>query len=612
MGFIKTPDAGGEVKLVHIGMVTFNRIDYTRQSIQSVARHTRHPYILTVVDNGSRDGTRDYLRRLKDSGVIRNLVLLEQNTGVAKAVNLAWLQEPGAEYFMKLDNDMVIQKTGWLSPMVEVLEHLPLIGVLGYNVEPRGYARLRVGRVRLRPKDHNIGGACFLIPRRTEQLLGYFNEGYGLYGEEDADYGARVKLLGLWNAYMDDQRMMFHLPAGRAAHIDPCDLYARDGKEEVVHAAYRHFKDDLRRGNLGTTSDYSKNIDGYRRFHIPFYVETEHLYGEEAGRRLPFGQDPGDVPRCRQYFDRLRRHDLNGSLEVLETWRDSHPGNPWFRLQEGLIHFKQGDSTRGHEVFKNIAFESHRQLLTLKKQSGWGFIYRDYAETGNLYRVNDEKEQARYWLEKAALHCPGAQARLKAGYYFTLAGLKADGAREDLERGIQWLRGLKKKSIEVKLTLGRRLLETGKPRESKTLLLQVVQNKRADREQRTRAYFFLGEAARQLNQSHWRSFFRKGLALLQSKEKKQPIERYRVASMYKQIGDFDQARGWFEALLAENTGVSMRGGIYFHLGEMALKQGHPGDAHTCFGRCLELLPHHAKAALYIKKISSSSRSEHGK
>ncbi|MBS4012375.1 MAG: glycosyltransferase, partial [Bacteroidetes bacterium] len=103
-----------EEKFVNICMVTYNRIEFTKQSIESVIKYPSYPYTLTVIDNNSEDGTKEYLEELKENGIIKNLILLEENVGVAKASNLAWSLEPEAEYYLKLDNDIVFEKVDWL------------------------------------------------------------------------------------------------------------------------------------------------------------------------------------------------------------------------------------------------------------------------------------------------------------------------------------------------------------------------------------------------------------------------------------------------------------------------------------------------------------------
>jgi glycosyltransferase involved in cell wall biosynthesis len=279
------PDAGAlrkegersprEASLVNIGITTFNRLEFTRQAIEallSVPAGCR--FRLTVVDNASSDGTREYLLGLKAKGSIDNLVLLDCNQGVARASNLAWSLEPRASHYLKLDNDIVIRKAGWLGDMVEVAEALPEAGVVAYNFEPKSYHLLRLHGVSVRPKmSENLGGACILVPKRTHDQLGYWCEDYGLYGEEDADYGTRVRQAGLFNIYMEDEEVGFHLPAGRAARIG-YRCRARDGVEEKMHREYRAWKDSMRKSHAEI---FRNNVEKYCNSGQPLWMPSSFV-----------------------------------------------------------------------------------------------------------------------------------------------------------------------------------------------------------------------------------------------------------------------------------------------------------------------------------------------
>ncbi len=247
---------------VNIGMVTFNRLAFTRRAIEALVLNTDYPHVLTVVDNASTDGTREYLLEQKKNGAIRNLILMDENIGVAKASNIAWITEPEAGFYLKLDNDIVINKAGWLTALVEAAQKISKIGVVGYNFESRSYPLCSRRGIPIRLKKENVGGACVLIPRRTWLKLGFWCENYGLYGEEDADYGCRVRNAGLWNAYMEDEDIGLHLPGGKADVIDLKTLDCLYEKEPVVDARYREWKDDQRRRNM-EQSDYRNNLKGY-------------------------------------------------------------------------------------------------------------------------------------------------------------------------------------------------------------------------------------------------------------------------------------------------------------------------------------------------------------
>ncbi len=295
-----------ETKYVNICMVTFNRLEFTKPAIASILEFTCYPHVITVVDNGSTDGTVEYLQALKHEGIITNLILLKANVGVAKASNLAWSREPEAEYYMKFDNDIVLQKFQWLERMVEVMDAIPGLAMLAYNFEPSSYSIQTINEQRVRLKKGNLGGACVLIPKRTQQKLGFWCEEYGLYGEEDADYGLRLSVAGLKQAYMEDEEIGVHLPAGRAASIDPRTSVAEDGMEEHQHTEYRQFKDAQRRVNMEgrAKENFKLYQQGRKSLHCtsPF-VET---FNHEVIEPLPYSVTLNSDEDC-QHVQQSRR-----------------------------------------------------------------------------------------------------------------------------------------------------------------------------------------------------------------------------------------------------------------------------------------------------------------
>lgn len=326
-------------RYVNIGMISFNRLDFTRQAIEALLFHTRFPHVLTVVDNGSRDGSREYLLEQKRRGTIRNLVILDENVGVARASNMAWLMESEADYYLKLDNDIVIQKKDWLADMVEAVDKIPRIGVAGYNFETVSYPAsvVRGRRIRIK-RAGNLGGACVLIPRRTREKIGFWCEEYGLYGEEDSDYAARVSCLNQWNAYMEDEHVGLHLPAGRASKIDPVTLAARDGAEERLYQEYRDHKDRLRKANY-SSGRYQENLKRYKKGTRSLYVEPVF-----ALHRLK-GLFPCSPVKIR------RRFLLRDYLSRLIHWKSFQEGPCWrHRFPESRLAHQYLDGLKGIEI----------------------------------------------------------------------------------------------------------------------------------------------------------------------------------------------------------------------------------------------------------------------
>ena len=256
-----------------VGIITYGRLAYTKQCIDAIWNTAGdYPFKIVVVNNfhpTENAENEEWLKEQFSVGRIHDLCLMGKNVGVAKAANTAWQRYPQNKYYLKLDNDMVARKKGWLDDLVMVFEsNIKGLGSLGYSVEPTSYpVNIEHNSIKLRRKAGNIGGACLFIPKTTENLIGNFCEAYDIYGEEDCDYNVRLALSNHFNAYMEDEDAFFHLPAGKAAIIDVANGYAAaDGIEEINETEYRSFKDSFREVNV---PKLMTRIRGYQDKSIP-------------------------------------------------------------------------------------------------------------------------------------------------------------------------------------------------------------------------------------------------------------------------------------------------------------------------------------------------------
>lgn len=235
------------IEPVNITMVTYNRADFTARSIASIAETAGHPYELTVVDNASVDGTIPLLRNLHEQGAVHRLVLNPENRGVAYAANQGWAAG-GKSHYLKVDNDIVFAKAGWLGDLVAACDSLPDVGAVGYNFEATSYPAQLVGGLWVRPKSGNLGGCCVMIPERVHRRVGYWCEDYWPYGEEDFDMYVRLRLLSLRSYYMQEENVGLHLPEGKAS-----PLLGRAGRSvyDEGDPVYRQQKDRWRKRHRG-------------------------------------------------------------------------------------------------------------------------------------------------------------------------------------------------------------------------------------------------------------------------------------------------------------------------------------------------------------------------
>lgn len=270
------------VEPVNVTMVTYNRIEFTRQSIDSIVATAGYPYELTVVDNASRDGTVDLLRELQARGIVHHLILNADNEGVAFAANQGWAAG-GKTHYMKIDNDIVFTRTGWLARIVEACDALPDVGAIGYNFETTSYPVQVVNGQGVRLKKGNVGGCCVMIPERVHRLVGYWCEDYRPYSEEDSDMYVRLRQLGLRSCYMDDEDVGLHLPEGKAS-----PLLGRSGRSvfDEGDPAYRAQKDRWRGRYAGRRGLRRINQSLYKTRLRPVYIEHGVPYRPGLAARL--------------------------------------------------------------------------------------------------------------------------------------------------------------------------------------------------------------------------------------------------------------------------------------------------------------------------------------
>jgi GT2 family glycosyltransferase len=111
-----------------IVIVSFNTKDLTLQSIESVVKKTRGiKYEIIVVDNGSKDGSVEKLKKLTISH--QSLIILqnEENLGFAVANNQGAKKAKG-KYLLFLNSDTLI-KDNVLGEMVNWMDKYPKVGV---------------------------------------------------------------------------------------------------------------------------------------------------------------------------------------------------------------------------------------------------------------------------------------------------------------------------------------------------------------------------------------------------------------------------------------------------------------------------------------------------
>ena len=197
---------------VKIIMLTWNGLEYTKKCLESLRDNTDYSdYEMVIVDNGSSDGTVEYLETLDWIKLIKN----SSNEGFVRGNNIA-LKEVMDEDVILLNNDMIITQSDWINKMSDLAYEDEKTGLVGCRLVNEKGEFLHAGTV-IYPETYwgqQIGGggkdvgqykvnrevegvvfACVYIKNEIIKTVGVLDERYFSYFE-DTDYCFRVREKG--------------------------------------------------------------------------------------------------------------------------------------------------------------------------------------------------------------------------------------------------------------------------------------------------------------------------------------------------------------------------------------------------------------------------------
>lgn len=89
---------------LHTVFITYNRLELTKESVYSYLDTVTVPHTISIVDNFSHDGTRNWINSKRD--IFRSVHLLNQNRYPGFACNLGFAYAPrDATFLHRADND---------------------------------------------------------------------------------------------------------------------------------------------------------------------------------------------------------------------------------------------------------------------------------------------------------------------------------------------------------------------------------------------------------------------------------------------------------------------------------------------------------------------------
>jgi GT2 family glycosyltransferase len=239
-------------------ITTYNRLALTKRMLESLFITTTSPYHLIIVDNGSTDGTVDWLHTLNDNAQKRpsncisyDFYYNKENRGIAVGRNqgLKIANKYNDSWLSTLDND-VEMPLNWLNDCIGILKANPKYAV-GVNMENVSYPLItQQGKTFQFKVRGNLGTACTVFSRELHNKLGYFVDTGSFYSHEDADFFFRARTLGYNMAYLQENGVHF-------------------GEGDLDVGEYREFKTQQSKDNL---ANFQKNCYDYMSKVKPIYI----------------------------------------------------------------------------------------------------------------------------------------------------------------------------------------------------------------------------------------------------------------------------------------------------------------------------------------------------
>ncbi|MBI2011858.1 glycosyltransferase family 2 protein [Candidatus Daviesbacteria bacterium] len=214
----------------------WNGLEFIKNCLNSLKTQTFKTFEIIVVDNGSTDGSVDFIKKNYPYIII---IELKKNTGFAFAVNRG-IEKSRGEYVILLNNDTEVDKF-CIGKLVEIAKKYPQVSFIaakilnyykrnildstGDYIDEVGHAD-NIGRGEKDSKKYSIAGPIFLataggclIKKEAFKKVGLLDEDYFMYFE-DVDWCFRAQLLGLKGWY-EPKAIIYHINKASANRIKP-------------------------------------------------------------------------------------------------------------------------------------------------------------------------------------------------------------------------------------------------------------------------------------------------------------------------------------------------------------------------------------------------------
>lgn len=209
---------------IAIVILTWNGLKYTRRCLESLDLSSLPTWVeVIVVDNGSIDGTVEYLRKINNIRLIEN----KQNLGYSRAVNIGIQAAQPDSDIVLLNNDVELIETDWLDRLSKAAFTKDNLGIVGVKIvqddgtlqhcgaylpldtywgQQIAGGEVDIGQYAGIFECESVVFACVYIKRTVINAIGLLSEDFFAYFE-DTDYCLRARRNGIQVAMCGDIRV---------------------------------------------------------------------------------------------------------------------------------------------------------------------------------------------------------------------------------------------------------------------------------------------------------------------------------------------------------------------------------------------------------------------
>ena len=197
---------------VAVFSLTYDRLDYTKECFESLYKTAEYPFDHFILDNGSKDGTPEYLSKLGSPQGKVITILSPDNKGISKGSNMLLdeiKKEGDYQIIMKVDNDAYFKNQGWLSTMVKVYESFPRFAlscyVEGLRDNPGGVPRVDYMTIQdeLIGYTKHLGGICHFVDAKAYDEFRWDEDSF-LHGIQDVEFSQYLDKEGYYQGYLEN------------------------------------------------------------------------------------------------------------------------------------------------------------------------------------------------------------------------------------------------------------------------------------------------------------------------------------------------------------------------------------------------------------------------